>query len=151
MSRRTFTRHFRVLTGSTVGDWLLGERLAFTQRLLETTEQSVESIATLAGFGSPVSLRHHFRKDHRRFAQRLAANVQGALRENRPQKERPPAGGLPWSATRLLYLASPAGLSTCRLCPATTTTAGTGYPGQAGGKGVVDEGFDRRPSAHSAP
>ena len=62
MSRRTFTRHFRQLTGSTVGDWLLGERLAFTQRLLETTEQSVESIATLAGFGSPVSLRHHFRK-----------------------------------------------------------------------------------------
>ena len=62
MSRRTFTRHFRLLTGSTVGDWLLGERLAFTQRLLETTDQRVESIATLAGFGSPVSLRHHFRK-----------------------------------------------------------------------------------------
>ncbi|MDH0893846.1 MULTISPECIES: helix-turn-helix domain-containing protein [unclassified Pseudomonas] len=60
MSRRTFTRRFRQLTGATVGDWLLAERLALCQRLLEGTEQSVEAIATLAGFGSPVSLRHHF-------------------------------------------------------------------------------------------
>jgi len=62
MSRRTFTRHFRLLTGSTVGDWLLAERLALTQRLLESTDQSVDRIAALAGFGSPVSLRHHFRQ-----------------------------------------------------------------------------------------
>lgn len=62
MSRRSFTRHFRQLTGSTVGDWLLAERLALTQRLLETTGQSIDRIATLAGFGSPVSLRHHFRQ-----------------------------------------------------------------------------------------
>lgn len=61
MSRRTFTRHFRERTGATVGEWLLGERLTFAQRLLETTEDSVELIATRAGFGSPVSLRHHFR------------------------------------------------------------------------------------------
>lgn len=61
MSRRTFTRHFRILTGTTVGYWLLGERLAFAQRLLESTEHSVEGIAARAGFGSPVSLRHHFR------------------------------------------------------------------------------------------
>lgn len=62
MSRRSFTRHFRALTGSTVGEWLLGERLALCQRLLESTGQSVEAIATLAGFGSPVSLRQHFRQ-----------------------------------------------------------------------------------------
>jgi len=60
MSRRTFTRHFRHITGTTVGDWLLGERLALSQRLLETTDQPVERIAALAGFGSPVSLRQHF-------------------------------------------------------------------------------------------
>ncbi len=65
MSRRTFTRAFRQLTGTTVGQWLLSERLAFTQRLLETTDQSVERIAALAGFGSPVSLRHHFRSSFR--------------------------------------------------------------------------------------
>jgi transcriptional regulator GlxA family with amidase domain len=61
MSRRTFTRHFRQLTGTTVGNWLLGERLALTQRLLEGTTHSIDAIATMAGFGSPVSLRHHFR------------------------------------------------------------------------------------------
>jgi len=62
MSRRTFTRHFRQLTGATVGDWLTNERLALSQRLLETTSQSIESIADLAGFSSPTLLRHHFGK-----------------------------------------------------------------------------------------
>lgn len=61
MSRRSFSRHFRQLTGSTLGDWLLAERLALCQRLLEASDQPVERIALLAGFGSPVSLRHHFR------------------------------------------------------------------------------------------
>lgn len=60
MSRRTFTRRFRRLTGGTVGAWLLAERLALSQRLLERTDRSVEAIAALAGFGSPVSLRQHF-------------------------------------------------------------------------------------------
>lgn len=63
MSRRTFTRHFRERIGATFGDWLLAERLTFAQRLLETTGHSVEVIAALAGFGSPVSLRHHFRRN----------------------------------------------------------------------------------------
>jgi len=62
MSRRTFTRRFHQLTGSTVGQWLLGERLAFAQRLLESTDQPIDTIAALAGFGSAVSLRHHFRR-----------------------------------------------------------------------------------------
>ena len=61
-SRRTFTRHFRQLTGATVGEWLLGERIRLTQRLLETSDLSIDHIAALAGFGSTVSLRHHFRK-----------------------------------------------------------------------------------------
>jgi len=62
MSRRSFTRHFRQLTGTTVQRWLQTERLTFAQRLLETTEQPVERIAELAGFGSAVSLRQHFKK-----------------------------------------------------------------------------------------
>lgn len=61
MSRRTFTRHFRQLTGTTVTQWLLNERLRLSQVFLETSDQSVEAIAMLAGFGSVVSLRHHFR------------------------------------------------------------------------------------------
>ncbi len=62
MGRRTFSRHFRQHTGSTLGSWLLAERLALSQRLLESTDQSIEAIASLAGFGSPVSLRQHFGK-----------------------------------------------------------------------------------------
>ena len=61
MSRRTFTRQFKALTGSTVLTWLLTERLHFTQQLLERTDQSIECIAELAGFGSAESLRLHFR------------------------------------------------------------------------------------------
>ncbi|MBG6596259.1 helix-turn-helix domain-containing protein [Pseudomonas aeruginosa] len=60
MSRRTFTRHFRQLTGTTVSQWLQAERLALAQRRLETTEHSVQAIAGLAGFGSAVSLRQLF-------------------------------------------------------------------------------------------
>ncbi len=61
MSRRSFTRHFRQLTGTTVGAWLLSERLARSQALLEGSDQSIEQIAELAGFGSAVSMRMHFR------------------------------------------------------------------------------------------
>lgn len=60
MSRRSFTRHFRQHTGTTVGQWLLAQRLALAQRLLETTAQPVERIAERAGFGSALSLRQHF-------------------------------------------------------------------------------------------
>jgi transcriptional regulator GlxA family with amidase domain len=60
MSRRTFTRRFRQLTGAAVGDWLLGERLALAQHLLEGTGLPVERVAEQAGFGSSASLRSHF-------------------------------------------------------------------------------------------
>ena len=60
MSRRNFTRRFRRLTGTTVGQWLLAQRLVYAQRMLETTRQPVETIAQLAGFGSAASLRQHF-------------------------------------------------------------------------------------------
>jgi transcriptional regulator GlxA family with amidase domain len=60
MSRRSFTRHFRQHTGTTVGQWLLGQRLTLAQRLLETTAQPIERIAERAGFGSPLTMRQHF-------------------------------------------------------------------------------------------
>lgn len=60
MSRRSFTRHFRQHTGTTVGQWLLTQRLGLAQRMLETTDQPIERIAERAGFGTALSMRQHF-------------------------------------------------------------------------------------------
>ncbi|WP_205743321.1 helix-turn-helix domain-containing protein [Geobacter sp. FeAm09] len=63
MSRRSFTRRFRRMTGTTVGAWLLGQRLALAQRLLEATSTPIAMIAQQAGFGSEASLRQHFSRE----------------------------------------------------------------------------------------
>jgi transcriptional regulator GlxA family with amidase domain len=60
MSRRSFTRHFRQHTGTTVGQWLLAQRLSLAQRMLETTDQPIERIAERTGFGTALSMRQHF-------------------------------------------------------------------------------------------
>jgi transcriptional regulator GlxA family with amidase domain len=60
MSRRTFNRRFLSLTGCSLGEWLLAERLRLAQKLLETTELPLEVIAAKAGLGSGSSLRQHF-------------------------------------------------------------------------------------------
>lgn len=61
MSRRTFTRHFHKATGVTVGEWLNAQRLQRSQELLETTNASIEAVATMAGFQSPISFRQRFK------------------------------------------------------------------------------------------
>lgn len=60
MSERTFVRRFKQATGLAPGEWLIGIRVEEARRLLETTSQSVEEVARLAGFGSVATLRHHF-------------------------------------------------------------------------------------------
>jgi transcriptional regulator GlxA family with amidase domain len=60
MSRRSFTRHFRQATGTTVLQWLQNQRLARAQRLLETSTKPIEAVAAEAGFGSALSLRQLF-------------------------------------------------------------------------------------------
>jgi transcriptional regulator GlxA family with amidase domain len=60
MTRRTFTRRFRRATGTTLGKWLLAQQLALAQRLLESGDRSIDTIAYAAGFGSATSLRQHF-------------------------------------------------------------------------------------------
>jgi transcriptional regulator GlxA family with amidase domain len=62
MSERTFARRFRGATGTTPYQWLLGQRVALAQRLLETTDLPVEVVATRAGFGSPAAMRVHFQR-----------------------------------------------------------------------------------------
>jgi transcriptional regulator GlxA family with amidase domain len=61
MSRRHFTRHFRQATGTSFKQWLLGQRVAQARRMLESSDASIEAVATEAGFGTALSLRQHFR------------------------------------------------------------------------------------------
>ncbi|WP_240930305.1 helix-turn-helix domain-containing protein, partial [Streptomyces coryli] len=62
MSRRTFDRRFRTLTGSAPLQWLITQRVLQAQRLLETTDLPVDEVASRCGFRSPVALRGHFRR-----------------------------------------------------------------------------------------
>lgn len=61
MSRRTLTRHFFAATGLTLSDWLISERLQRSQVLLESTDHSIEVVAAMSGFQSPVSFRQNFK------------------------------------------------------------------------------------------
>ncbi|MEU7132511.1 helix-turn-helix domain-containing protein [Streptomyces sp. NPDC046261] len=60
MSPRTFARRFRQETGTTPYRWLLGQRVLFAQRLLERTDDTVESVAARTGFANAAALRHQF-------------------------------------------------------------------------------------------
>jgi AraC family transcriptional regulator, transcriptional activator FtrA len=62
MSSRTLIRRFRETTGQSPGKWLVATRLEEAKRLLEVTTLSIEELATLTGFGTVTTLRHHFRK-----------------------------------------------------------------------------------------
>jgi AraC family transcriptional activator FtrA len=62
MSKRTFQRRFRDLTGSSPGEFLLARRLRRACDLLERQATiSVDDVALAAGFATPATLRHHFR------------------------------------------------------------------------------------------
>ncbi|RJO69024.1 helix-turn-helix domain-containing protein [Nocardia panacis] len=62
LSRRTFTRRFRERTGDSPQRWLLHQRTDRARLLLESTADTVDRIAAETGFGSAVSLRHHFHR-----------------------------------------------------------------------------------------
>lgn len=73
MSRRTCFRRLHDATGSTPLQWLLAQRVAHAQALLETTTLSVEQVAERCGLGTGANLRRHFTAhvgvpptDHRR-------------------------------------------------------------------------------------
>lgn len=59
MSGRTFARRFRDETGLTPASWVTQQRVRHAQHLLETTDLTVDAIATRAGFGTGASLRKH--------------------------------------------------------------------------------------------
>jgi transcriptional regulator GlxA family with amidase domain len=60
MSIRTLNRRFREHVGTSPLQWLLVLRVERAKQLLETTDLPVERIADEVGFGSAVTLRHHF-------------------------------------------------------------------------------------------
>jgi AraC family transcriptional activator FtrA len=62
MSERTLTRQFRAATGTTPLQWLLAQRVHRAQELLETTDYSVEQIASHTGLGTAATLRRHFHR-----------------------------------------------------------------------------------------
>ncbi|MFF3949511.1 helix-turn-helix domain-containing protein [Streptomyces sp. NPDC001902] len=62
MSSRNLGRHFRSVTGTTPLKWLLTQRIRHAQVLLETTDDSVDSIAAATGMGTATTLRRHFHR-----------------------------------------------------------------------------------------
>lgn len=60
MSPRTFARRFRQETGTTPHAWVSRQRVLRAEELLETTDRSVDWIASEVGFGNAATLRQHF-------------------------------------------------------------------------------------------
>jgi transcriptional regulator GlxA family with amidase domain len=60
MSERTFARRFRDETGTTPHQWVMLQRVALAERLLERGGMGIEEVARRSGFGSAAMLRHHF-------------------------------------------------------------------------------------------
>lgn len=62
MSPRSFARRFKAATGTTPHQWLIRQRVLHAQRLLETTDLSVDQIATRCGFGTTAGFRDQFQR-----------------------------------------------------------------------------------------
>ncbi|MGW7198179.1 GlxA family transcriptional regulator [Streptomyces chryseus] len=59
MSVRTFCRRFREEVGMPPGQWLLQQRVHHARHLLESTDLTVDRVATESGLGTGASLRRH--------------------------------------------------------------------------------------------
>ncbi|MFC1419212.1 helix-turn-helix domain-containing protein [Streptacidiphilus cavernicola] len=121
MSRRTFDRRFRSLTGSAPLQWLISQRVLQAQRLLETTEASVDEVARRCGFRSPVALRGHFRRQ---------LGVSPAVYRTTFRSRRPQAAGADGAPGRGTPGAGATG----------TGTTGTGPMVPSQGGGAADDG-----------
>lgn len=62
LSRRSFTRKFKALTGTTFDVWYRKIRLRTACELLETTELPIETVAERSGYKSPISFRQQFKQ-----------------------------------------------------------------------------------------
>jgi AraC-like DNA-binding protein len=64
MSVRTFSRRFKAATGTTPHAWLLRQRLARAEDMLERTDLSIDEVARLVGYASGSVMREQFLKRH---------------------------------------------------------------------------------------
>ena len=62
MSARSLMRRFKANNGITCLDWLVRARLERAKLLLEKPVLNIDQIAAESGFGSAITLRHHFRR-----------------------------------------------------------------------------------------
>ena len=60
LAPRTLARRFVAATGTSPLRWLLVQRVAAAQRLLETGDLSVDRVAEACGLGTAANLRLHF-------------------------------------------------------------------------------------------
>jgi AraC family transcriptional activator FtrA len=61
-SPRHLGRQFRAVTGQAPLQWLLTQRVRRAQELLESTDESVEAVATATGMGTATTLRRQFKR-----------------------------------------------------------------------------------------
>jgi transcriptional regulator GlxA family with amidase domain len=101
MSPRSFARRFKATTGTTPHAWLLSQRLAAAEALLEGGDTPVEEIARLVGFGTAAGLRDQFsrRRGVSPRAYRQTFRAAGAVGSAGPapvqlHRHRPGAGGV---------------------------------------------------------
>jgi AraC family transcriptional regulator, transcriptional activator FtrA len=62
MSTRTFIRRFTTATGATPASWVREQRVRRAEQLLERADATIAAVARRCGFGSPDTLRRHFRR-----------------------------------------------------------------------------------------
>jgi AraC family transcriptional activator FtrA len=60
MSTRSYLRHFQRCSGTSPIRWLIERRVQASLALLETSDASIESIASAVGFATATTFRHHF-------------------------------------------------------------------------------------------
>ncbi len=61
LSTRSLTRHWLAVTGTTPLRWLVTQRVHRAQELLETTADSIDTVAARSGLGTAATLRRHLR------------------------------------------------------------------------------------------
>lgn len=98
MSPRSFARRFKAATGTTPHAWLLGQRLAAAEALLEESDASVEEVARLVGFGTAAGLRDQFTRRRgvspRAYRQTFRAGARSGPRAAPVQLDGYRAGGM---------------------------------------------------------